>query len=45
MYPRRNKLAPVGITARTANFLLNFAVAVSWLFRRAARIFAGRTEK
>ena len=38
---RRNKLAPKGFVARTANFLLNIAVAVSWLLHRAARVFMG----
>lgn len=42
MPQRRNKLEPQGFVAQAANFLMNLAVAVSWLFRRVAQILAGR---
>lgn len=42
MSRRQNKLTPKGFAAQAANFLLNLAVAVSWLFRRAAQIITGR---
>ena len=42
MSRRQNKLAPKGIAAQAANFLLNIAVAVSWLFRRAAQVIMGK---
>ena len=42
MSGRQNKLEPKGITAQAANFLMNLAVAVSWLFRRVVQIFTGR---
>ena len=42
MFRRQNKLAPKGFAAQAANFLLNLAVAVSWLFHRMAQIFTGK---
>ncbi|MBP3690212.1 MAG: hypothetical protein J6I74_02695 [Schwartzia sp.] len=45
MSRRQNKLAPKGIAAQAANFLLNLAVAVSWLFRRMTQFFTGKNRK
>ena len=42
MSRRQNKLAPKGFAAQAANFLLNIAVAVSWVLRRVAQVFMGR---
>ena len=42
MSRRQNKLAPKGFAAQAANFLLNIAVAVSWLLRWVAQVFMGR---
>lgn len=37
MRPQKNKLAIIGVGAAVGNFLLNFAVAVFWLFRWLGR--------
>lgn len=37
MRPQKNKLADIGRGAAVGNFLLNFAVAVFWLFRWLGR--------
>ena len=42
MSRRQNKLEPEGVAAQAANFLMNLAVAVSWLLRRVAQVFMGR---
>ena len=41
---RRNKLAPEGPAAKAGNFLLNLAVAVLWLLRKAAGVVIGTRE-
>ncbi len=45
MSQRQNKLAPKGLAAQAANFLLNIVIAVSWLFRRIAQFFTGKKRK
>ncbi|MGP1471443.1 MAG: hypothetical protein ACTTJE_07605 [Schwartzia sp. (in: firmicutes)] len=53
MRPQKNKLADIGRGASVGNFLLNFAVAVFWLFRWLGRgirhvmrgDFVGRRER
>ena len=45
MSRRQNKLESEGVAAQAANFLLNLAVAVSWLFRRMAQFFTGKNGK
>ena len=42
---RQNKLAPEGVAAQAGNFLLNIAVAIGWLLRRMAEMFARRKRK
>lgn len=42
MSRRQNRLAPKGFASQAENFLLNIAVAVSWLLRRVAQVFMGR---
>lgn len=37
MRPQKNKLAIIGMGAAAGNFLLNFAVALFWLFRWLGR--------
>ena len=44
MPPQRNKLAPEGLAAKAGNFLLNLAVAVLWLLRKAAGVVTGKRE-
>ena len=44
MPTQRNKLAPEGLAAKAGNFLLNLAVGIAWLLRRAAGVFVGKKE-